>query len=135
MVDKVLCVLCSELVVSRTWNVKRHIDTKHQSLLEKTDQERKEYISQQLKRKQSQSEFFSKFLGRSSNFVSASFSISHTIVQHGKPLSDGEFVKEAFIKWAPFLFDDFHNKDAIIKRMSELSISRNTVKDSYENEL
>ena len=61
--------------------------------------------------------------------VSASFSLSYRNVKHGKPFSDGEFLKSAFMDCAPFLFDDFKNKDAIIKRIEELPISKNTVKN------
>ena len=61
--------------------------------------------------------------------VLASFSFSYSIVKHGKPFSDGEFLKSAFMDCAPFLFDDFKNKDAIIKRIEEIPISRNTAKN------
>ena len=61
--------------------------------------------------------------------VSASFSLSYSIVKHGKPFSYGEFLKSAFMECARFLFDEFKHKDVIIKRIEELPISRNTVKD------
>ena len=61
--------------------------------------------------------------------VSASFSLSYSIAKHGKPFNDGEFLKSAFMDCAPFLLDDFKNKDAIIKRIEEYPISRNTVKN------
>ena len=46
----------------------------------------------------------------SSNLVAASFEVSKVIVQHGKPLSDGDYIKEAWLECAPFLFDNFSEK-------------------------
>ena len=45
-----LCILCDEQAVSRTCNVKRHCETNHKWLLEKIEEERKEYIKQELKK-------------------------------------------------------------------------------------
>ena len=61
--------------------------------------------------------------------VAASFDASKTIATHRKPFRDGHYIKEAFIKCALHLFEDFQNKEQIFKRIEELSISRNTVKD------
>ena len=53
--------------------------------------------------------------GRSSfNVVAASFEVSKVIAQHGKPLSDGDYIKEAWLECAPFLFDNFSEKEKII---------------------
>ena len=51
--NKAFCILFDEQVVSRTWNVKRHCKTNHKWLLEKSEEERKEYIKQELKKKHS----------------------------------------------------------------------------------
>ena len=88
-----------------------------------------EYITQELTKTSAQSKNLLRFVGGNSDLVSAIFSFSYSIVKHGKPFSDGEFLKSAFIDCAPFLFDDFKSKDAIIKRMEELPISRNTFKN------
>ena len=126
--SKALCILCYEQVASRTCNAKRHCETNHKWLLEKSEEERKEYIKQELK-KTLQSKDLLRFIGRDSNLISASFSLSHSVVKHGKPFCGGEFLKTAFVECASFLFDDFQNKTAIIKRIKELPISRNTVKN------
>ncbi|XP_042206313.1 uncharacterized protein LOC121855442 [Homarus americanus] len=61
-------------------------------------------------------------LGRpSSNLVAAGFEVSKVIAQHGKPLSDGEYIKEAWLECAPFLFDNLSEKDKIIQRIKDLS--------------
>ena len=44
--------------------------------------------------------------GRSGfNLVAASFKASKVIAQHGKPLSDGKYIKEAWLELAPIIFD------------------------------
>ncbi|KAK1346595.1 hypothetical protein QTO34_000452 [Cnephaeus nilssonii] len=122
------CVLCTETVVSRTLNINRHFETNHSQLLEKSEDERKEYISRQLHLYKSQSNSILKFMKGSTNLTSASLSIAHSIAQHGKALSEGEFIKETLLRSAPVLFHDMQNKDAIIKRISELPLSRNIIK-------
>ncbi|CAL1531256.1 unnamed protein product [Lymnaea stagnalis] len=127
---KALCLLCHVTVVSRTWNVKRHFETNHRWLLEKNEEERKEYIFHQLQEKKHEPNIFLKFLKVPTNLTSASFCIAHSIAQHGKALNEGEFIKETLLKCAPLLFQDMINKDAIIQRISDLPVSRNTIKDN-----
>ena len=68
--------------------------------------------------------------GRSnSNLVAASFEVLKVISQQGKPLSDGNYIKEAWLECAPFLFDNFLEKKKIIQRIKDLSLSRKAVKD------
>ena len=61
--------------------------------------------------------------------MAASFEVSKIIARHGKPLSDGDYIKESWLECASYLFEDFQNKDKIIQRIKDLSISRNTVKE------
>ena len=105
--SKALCILCKEQVVSRTWNVKRHCETDQMWLLQKNEEERKEYITLELTKTNAQSKDLLRFASGNSDLVSASFSLSYSIVNHGKPFSDGEFLKSAFMDCAHFLFDDF----------------------------
>ena len=98
-------------------------------LLQKSEEERKEYITQELTKTNAQSKNLLRFVIGKSDLVSASFSLSYSIAKHGKPFSDGEFLKSAFMDCAPFVVDDFKNKDAIIKRIEELPIFRNTVEN------
>ena len=64
-----------------------------------------------------------------SNLVAASFEASKVIAQHGKPLRDRDYTKEAWLECAPFLFDNFSEKEKIIQRIEDLSLSRKTVKE------
>ena len=68
--------------------------------------------------------------GRSSSkLVAASFEVSKVISQHETPFSDGNYIKEAWLKCAPFIFDNFLEKEKIIQRIKNLSLSRKVVKD------
>ena len=90
--SKALCILCKEHIMSRTWNVKRHCETNHIWLLQISEEEHKEYITQELTKTNAQSKNLLRFVGGNSDLVSASFSLSYSIVKHGKPFSDGEFL-------------------------------------------
>ncbi|GLV39534.1 hypothetical protein CBL_20438, partial [Carabus blaptoides fortunei] len=41
---------------------------------------------------------------------------------------DGEYIKEALLKSAPALFEDFENNEKIIQRIKDMPLARNTVK-------
>ncbi|XP_004873385.1 general transcription factor II-I repeat domain-containing protein 2A-like isoform X2 [Heterocephalus glaber] len=114
---KALCILCSVSVVCRTSSVRRHFDTNHKSVAKLGETERKEFLERKLRK------YHSQYL------TAASFQISLCIAKHGKPLSDGDFIKMAMLSGSDSLFHDFPNKDKIIQRISDMPLSRNTVKD------
>nr|XP_045589349.1 uncharacterized protein LOC123751301 [Procambarus clarkii] len=120
--DKALCIFCSDTVVCRTSSVKRHFENVHKNLSNKTEEEQRELISRELSKTKTQAETFMNYIsGRpSSNLVAASFEVSKVIAQHGKPLCDGEYIKEAWLECAPFLFDNFSEKKKIIQRIKGL---------------
>ena len=120
--------MCSESVVCRTSSVKRHYESNHKWLLDKSEDEQKEYISRQVKNANLQYGSFVKFVKSTSNLVSASFEVSKIIARHGKPFSDGDYIKESWLECAPYLFKDLQNKDKILQRIKDLPVSRNTVK-------
>ncbi|XP_050532646.1 zinc finger BED domain-containing protein 5-like [Daktulosphaira vitifoliae] len=128
-VDQSRCGLCSEVIVSRTFSIKRHFETNHKEISELNIAERKEVISQRLKAIENQSNLLCKFVKTSNNVTEASFEISHLIAKHSKPFCEGEFLKTVMLKAAPSLFQDFNNKDKILQRIQELQLSRNTVKE------
>ncbi|XP_072909805.1 general transcription factor II-I repeat domain-containing protein 2A-like isoform X2 [Hemitrygon akajei] len=127
--DKAFCNFCSETVVCRTSSVKRHYETVHKQLCNKSEQEQKEHISQEICNKQMQSQILKSFISDGSNLVAASFEVSKVIVKHGKPLSDGEYVKESWLECAPFLFNSFPEKEKIIQRIKGLPVSSNTIEE------
>ena len=69
-----------------------------------------------------------KFIGGSLNVTAASYIVSNEIAKLGKPFSDGQFIKQAWLKCAPVLFENFKEKEKIIQRIKEIRLSRNTEK-------
>ncbi|KAM6176971.1 protein FAM200B-like [Erethizon dorsatum] len=126
---KASCILCSKSVVCRTSSVRRHFDTNHKSIAELGETERKEFLEGKLRKYHFQYLSFCNYLSKTNHLTAASFQISLSIVKHGKPLSDGDFIKTAMLSGSNSLFRDFPNKDKIMQRISELPLSRNTVKD------
>ena len=59
----------------------------------------------------------------SSNSVAARFEVSKVIAQHEKLLSNGDYIKEAWLECAPFLFEKFSEKEKIIQRIKDLSFA------------
>ncbi|XP_032064308.1 uncharacterized protein LOC116502537 [Thamnophis elegans] len=129
---KALCTLCKESVVCRTSSVKRHFNTNHKSVAELGATERKEFLEGKLRNYHSQSPSFSDFLSKKNHLTAASFQISLCIAKHGKTLSDGDIIKTAMLSKCNSLFHDFPNRDKIVKRISEVPLSRNTVKDRVQ---
>ena len=129
--NKALCIFGFETVVCRTSSVKRHFESVHNNISNKTEEEKRELISSTFSKTKKQADNFMNFIsGRSSsNLVTAGFAFSKVIAQHGKPFSDEDYIKEAWLECAPFLLDNFSEKEKIIQRIKDLSLSRKTVKD------
>ncbi|GFT89605.1 general transcription factor II-I repeat domain-containing protein 2A [Trichonephila clavipes] len=127
--DKAVCVLCSGTVVCRTSSIKRHFETNHKSFCEKSEPEQKELIASAIKDRNKQSTSMFKYVSKNCHTSAASYSDANAIARHCTPFQEGEFLKEAWLACAPSLFDDFDNKDKIIQRIKEVSLSRNTMKD------
>ncbi|GBN22635.1 Zinc finger BED domain-containing protein 5 [Araneus ventricosus] len=67
---------------------------------------------------------------QSSNNVNlASFAVSLEIARRGKPFTDGEYVKDCFIRASEELFRDFKNKAEIMKKIKDFPLSAKTVQD------
>ncbi|XP_026479418.1 zinc finger MYM-type protein 6-like [Ctenocephalides felis] len=56
-----------------------------------------------------------------------SFAIAHCIAAKGKPFTDGEYIKEIFIKSAEKLFSDLPNQQTILSRIQEIPASARTI--------
>ena len=57
------------------------------------------------------------FCGRSGN------------VKHGKRITDGEYIKNSFIKIFEHLLTDFKNKSEIVQKIRDMPLSAKTVED------
>ncbi|GBN32971.1 hypothetical protein AVEN_128552-1 [Araneus ventricosus] len=129
--DKAVCVLCSGTVVCRTSSVKRHFETNHKFVSQKSESEQKELIASAMKDRNKQSKSMIKYVGKNCHASAASYSAANVIARHSKPFQEGEFLKEAWLACAPSLFDDFDNKDKKIQRIKDtpLETPRNTIKE------
>lgn len=64
--DKAVCVLMSEIVVSRIWSVKRHFQTNHKFVGQKSQVRQKELITNALEDRNEQSTPMIVFVGKMS---------------------------------------------------------------------
>ena len=129
--NKALCIFCFETVVCRTSSVKRYFENVHNNISNTTEEKKRELIRSALSKTKKQADKFINFIsGRSSSIlVAANFEVSKVIVQHRKPLSDGGYIKKAWLELASLLFDNFSEKEKIIQRIKHLSLSRKTIKE------
>ena len=51
------------------------------------------------------------------------------IAKHNKPFTDGEYIKNSFIKIPEHLFADFKSKSEIVQKIRDMPLSAKTVKD------
>ena len=114
--------------MSRTSSVRCHFETNHKSVAELGEAERREFPEGKLRKYRSQHLSFCNYLSKTNHLTADSFQISLCIAKHGKPFSDGDFIKTAMLTGSNSLFHDFPNKDKIMQHMSEMPLSRNTVK-------
>ncbi|GFV44866.1 general transcription factor II-I repeat domain-containing protein 2 [Trichonephila clavipes] len=64
-----------------------------------------------------------------SNVNLTSFDASLKIAKKGKPFTDGEYVKNCFIRASEELLRDFKNKPEISEKIKDLPLSAETVQD------
>nr|XP_039268866.1 general transcription factor II-I repeat domain-containing protein 2A-like [Styela clava] len=86
-----------------------------------------ERIQREVKRYKQQTNSFKNIFKHKNNISAASFHVSRVIAVHGKPLSDGEYIKTAF-RNAQKRYSKI-SLTSLLKRIDELPIARNTVKE------
>ena len=57
------------------------------------------------------------------------FWATREIIKRGKPFTDGDYMKDSFIKISEHLFSDFKNKTEIIQKIKDMPLSAKTVKE------
>uniref|UniRef100_A0A3B1J491 SPIN-DOC-like zinc-finger domain-containing protein n=1 Tax=Astyanax mexicanus TaxID=7994 RepID=A0A3B1J491_ASTMX len=124
--DRAVCTLCYDNVVCRTSSIKRHFETKHDKTY-KDPAERAEAVKRAVARYGKQSSSLKVFVNSQGHVTEASYNLASCIAKHGKPFTDGEYVKEAFLSCAETLFDDLPNKDTIKTRIKDMPTSARTV--------
>uniref|UniRef100_A0A8P4G8E9 SPIN-DOC-like zinc-finger domain-containing protein n=1 Tax=Dicentrarchus labrax TaxID=13489 RepID=A0A8P4G8E9_DICLA len=126
-----VCLICNDKIASmKRSNVKRHFDTRHATFASKypAGDSRKKACQELLSRVQACQQQL-RVWTRQGDYNSASFAGSLAIVRNGKPFTDGEYAKTFMLDVANELFDDFPNKDKIIKRIQDMPLSARTVHD------
>lgn len=126
------CLICHEkLAHNKKSNLERHFNTKHTQFSSRypIGDTRKKAVDELKKTKQQSSSMLSNWTQSSNNVNQASFAVALEIAKRGKPFSDGEYVKDCFIRASDELFRDFKNKDEIMKKIKDLPLSAKTVQD------
>ena len=59
---------------------------------------------------------------------STTYVAAQEIVKHSKPFTDGEYIKNSFIKISEYLFTDF-KKSEIVQKIRDMPLSAKTVQD------
>ncbi|CAL9687262.1 unnamed protein product [Knipowitschia caucasica] len=72
---------------------------------------------------------FKKWVKSANSITYASFVAAQEIVRHGKPFTDGDYIKQSFLNISEHLFADFKNKHEIVQKIREMPLSAGTVKD------
>ena len=126
-----VCLICNYRISLMKWsNVKQHFDTRHASFASKypAGDSRKKECQELLRRVQASQQKLSAWT-QQGKWNSASFACSLAIVRNGKPFTDVEYAKAFMLDVAKELFDDFSDKDKIIKIIKDMPLSAKTIHD------
>ena len=88
--------------------------------------EKIEFLKKAVFRYDKQSSIFKKVIRDTNQTIEGNYKVAEVIAKHGKPFTDGMFVKKAFLRCAEMLFDDLPNKCTIIVRIKDMPISSRT---------
>ena len=126
------CLLCNEkLSNNKKSNLERHFQGRHAKFA--TDYpvgtERKSAIAVLLDKLEESKGRFKKWIASPNSTTAASFVATREIIKRGKPFTDGDYMKDSFIKISEHLFSDFKNKTEIIQKIKDMPLSAKTVKE------
>ncbi|XP_066471497.1 protein FAM200C-like isoform X2 [Tiliqua scincoides] len=127
-----VCLICgAKLANNKKSNVERHFQNKHIAFAEKypDGEERKKAVAELMRKADRSKKHFKKRVKSANSTTYASFVATQEMVRHGKPFTDGEYIKESFIKISEHLFTDFKNKSEIVQKIRDMPLSAKTVKD------
>ncbi|XP_075058530.1 zinc finger BED domain-containing protein 5-like [Mixophyes fleayi] len=110
----------------RTSSVQRHFQTKHEVRYPNRD-DRMEANRKAVSGYRKQSNAFNRLTVTKNQATESSYKIAQCIAKKGKPFTDGEYIKEAFIKVSEILFSDLSNKDTILSRIKDIPSSGRTI--------
>lgn len=113
------CLICQDkLANNKKSNIERHFSTKHGAFASKypAGESRKKAVEELQRRNQQSSSMFHNWTQSTNTINLASFAVSLEIAKKGKPFTDGEYIKDCFMKASEELYRDFKNKADIIKK-------------------
>ena len=121
-------MICNEAIaVMKEYNVSRHYDTKHQSYKSYTGAERTLKIKQMAASLQTQQQLFFRTNKIQENATTASYEVAKLIAQHGKPFTEGDFIKQCLTKVTEIMCPEK------VQEFNNLSLSRNTIMRRIED--
>ena len=97
-----MCLICSEkLENNKKSNVERHFQNKHLSFAQQysNGDARKKAVLELMRNADRSKQQFSKWIKSANSTTYASFVAAQEIVKHGKPFTDGEYLKNSFIRY------------------------------------
>ncbi|XP_076805287.1 general transcription factor II-I repeat domain-containing protein 2B-like [Clavelina lepadiformis] len=126
-----VCLICNEkLANNQKSNVERHFENKHLSFAQKySGDARKKAVLELMRNVDRSKHQFNKWIKSANATTYASFVAAQEIVKHGQPFTDGEYIKNSFIKISEHLFTDFRNKSEIVQKIRDMPLSAKTVQD------
>ena len=126
-----VCLICQETVaLFKEFNVKRHYQTKHANAFDKlTASDRAEKVKQLKAALASQQRFFTRANDSNENITKASYEVAMLIAKHGKPFTEGTFVKDCVMKMVenicPEKKQEFMNvclaRNTVARRIEDIS--------------
>ena len=126
------CLICNEkLSNNKNSNLERHFQLKHAKFAadHPVGTERKSAIAVLVEKFEGRKNSFKKWIASPNSTTAASFVAAREIVKHGKPFTDGEYMKDSFIKMSKHLFSDSKNKTEIIQKIKDMPLSAKIVKE------
>lgn len=113
----------------KEYNVRRRYETKHQTFTSYTGAEWEEKVKQMTASLLTQQVFFSHANKAQEKSTIATYEVAHRIALHGKPFSDGEFVKQCLMKvlgiMCPEKMQAFNNasmsRNAVVRQIEDSS--------------
>lgn len=110
-------------------NVQRHYETKHQTYMSYTGAEREQKVKQMSASLVAQQQYFFRANQAQENATKASYEVAQLIARHGKPFSDGDFIKQRLTKVTEIMClekqQEFNNvsmsRNTVVRRIEDLS--------------
>lgn len=126
--DRAVCIICKESVaVFKEYNLRRHHETRHKEYASLRGQAREDRIRRMKGGLAAQQNVFLRQTQVNQAAVRASYKVAHLLATHGKPFTDGDFVKECMLAVAEEVCPD--KKDVF----NAVSLSAPTMTRRIEN--